>query len=137
MKINDTLNKIKEIASDNLPTLLASAGLADFEVYHVGLSRDANKKSFFVYQNEFKKSYSETTISIFIQLQLPGVSENEAAKYNDIVFDLIFSIPPQYLEMDMLSNCLVDSYSDMQQKSCYSFIMPEWIKEHDNCDLRS
>jgi hypothetical protein len=69
-------------------------------------------------------------------LQLPSITESNAAKYDDVVSDYIFNLDAKKLGLDRIEEVEVDSYSQVTDGVCFSYVMPSWVHENDSCDLK-
>lgn len=134
--IHDTMNTLKTKAEIDLPVLLNAAGLDDFDIYHIGVSRDAKEKGFFVYDNDGLLSYSNHNCALIVFLQMYKTEEIESAKYKDVVKNFLFDLRPELLEFDLLDRIEYDSYYDIKERVGFSFFMPYWTIENSDCDIR-
>jgi hypothetical protein len=132
--LHDILTILKSSAETDLPSLLISAALENFAVYHVGPSRNAKEIGLFIYQDNSNMAYDRETISVMVQLQLYNISGLDAAKYTDIVSEYFRDYEPANIECDMLQMLDVDSWPLDENSTSYVYITCTWTSELDSCD---
>jgi len=110
--------------------------LDDFEVYHIGASRNPQQRGVFIYQDTASISYDMQMASVIIQLQLYRVEEETSAKYSDIVKDYIFKLDPKELGFDLIDKIDFDYILNVDERVSYAFIMPTWRVENDDCNIK-
>jgi len=130
----DILTQLQLDTSTDLPALLATAGLDDFEIYHIGQSKDAQQLGFFIYQNDIKIGYDTNSISIIFQLQLYQVDDLTASKYSDVIIDYFKKYDPNNLKMDYRNSLEYDYYPMETNSANFAFIVAEWQEEIDSCE---
>lgn len=135
ISLKDTLNTLKAKFEIELPALLYDADVSDFDVYHIGSSRDPKQRGLFLYQDNINLNYSRHSISIIVHLQLFEIDEEEAAIYNDVIKDYLWSLDLEDLKFDLLENINCDSYYDVNEMVAYSYIVVSWSVENSDCDL--
>lgn len=138
ISIYNLLKTLKTKLQTDLPGEIYNydENLNDFEVYHIGASRNPQQRGIFIYQDTASIGYDMQSASVIIQLQLFKVEEEESAKYTDIVKDYIFKLDPNELGFDLLDKIDFDYILNVDERVSYAFIMPTWIKENDNCDIK-
>jgi len=134
--MNYVLTKLKELCEINLPALLTAEGLKNFMYYSVGECREPDALGIYFYRNNKGLSVDRQTVDVIIQLQLPSITESNAAKYDDVVSDYIFNLDAKKLGLDRIEEVEVDSYSQVTDGVCFSYVMPSWVHENDSCDLK-
>lgn len=140
LQINEILTTVLTLCQTNLPALLTAAGLDNFDAYDYGPSQDSENNILLFYRDSKSTSFVTQQAKIIIQIQLYATTENgfnelTAAKYEDVVSDYIWSIDPHLLGLDNIDNIDTDSWTDVNNSCMYSFIMPTWYIENDNCDI--
>ena len=138
-KINEILSKIKLDASTEIPAIITSYSLDELEKFEIGQSRDESHKAFFVYQDKLTTREDDNRLELTYQLQLPGVTVLEAAKYTDAIIDWIVgsSTVSEYdfnrIGYDMLESLTVDTYPNVGNITTVIFfdlVIAEYI---DSC----
>lgn len=134
LQISAILAALKTAAETDLPDLLYDADLDNFAVYHIGASKDAEQKGFFIYQNPYNFSYERENFEAIIHLQLFKCEEQTAAAYTDVVKDWLASLAPQTVGCDLLTNMEIDPWYDIKDRSSFVYLYPTWTRDRDTCD---
>lgn len=130
----DILNKFKTDLSADIPDLLYTAGLADFDKYSIGGSRDASKKVLCVYKDEMRHDPGQNYLTMLFQAQIHGVTAETGAKYEDIIFDYLKDYEPVNIEMHNMDGISSDTWPMENSQGVIIFFQVSYSEALDSCD---
>ena len=133
-KIPGILTQFKTVLSANIPALLTAEGLADFDTYTIGQSRNEKEKALCVYKSDSNGDDESNRLTMFFQLQLYGVDYETAEKYGQVVYDYLKDYEPNEIGMNILDNINTDSWPIEQTATTFIYIEISYIEYLDSCD---
>jgi len=132
--IYDILQTLKTDLSDDIPALLETACLDDFDVYTIGGSRNPKEKALCVYKDTVRKDALQNILSLIVQAQLTGVDEITGAKYEDVLIDYFKSYNPEYIEMHILDTMESGTFPIDQSQGMIILMTIQFTEMLDGCD---
>jgi hypothetical protein len=131
---NLQLEKIRASLASVLPTLLTTAGLADFDLYTVGPPKNAESKTLSVYLSEEVDDEDFYYLRVLIQCQLYRVA-NES-DYHSIIFEAIReNVTPLLMGIDRRSSIAADVWPlNKNVSTSFIYYEIEFTEEMDDCD---
>jgi hypothetical protein len=130
----EILTQIQTDAAADLPDLFYASALDDMDVYEIGQSRDDSHKGFFIYQDKVSHDDTMNRVDLIYQLQLPGVSALDAAKYADEVYAWIRDYDFQRIGMTILDNIVVETWPNAKDRTTFIFFDVSVLENLDSCD---
>ncbi len=83
MTISTTTTAVYTALSSNLPALLSSAGVANFEAYYNYRIENPDKRSCSIFPAELRESEDEASLIILVECNLPKIID--PSKYVDVL----------------------------------------------------
>lgn len=130
----DILNKFKTDLSADIPDLLYADGLDDFDKYLIGGSRDAHKKVLCIYKDEMRHDPGQNYLTMLFQAQIPGVTVEIGAKYEDIIFDYLSEYEPVNIGMTNMDGISSDTWPMENTQGIIIFFQVSYSEGLDSCD---
>jgi hypothetical protein len=119
--------------STDLPALLTTEGLDDFDIYKVGGSKNPNEMGFFIYQDNESFDFENDGLSIILQLQLYKKDELTSAKYWDVIKKYMIDYAPSKIGYDILKNITLEYWPTEQRSTSFIYVVLKYDIEIDSC----
>lgn len=132
--IYDILTQIKTDLATDIPGLLHDVSLADFDKYLIGGSRDADKKILLVYKNERRYDPGQNYLTMLIQAQIPGVTAETGAQYEDVIFTYLKEYDPADIGMVTLDGINADTWPMENSQGVLVLFTVSFSEDLDTCD---
>lgn len=132
--IYNTLQTFKEDLEEDLPALLETACLDNFDIYTTGDSRDSKIKALCIYKDTVRKDDSQNILSMIFQAQLSGVNEDTGAKYEDVLINYFMDYDPQNIEMNIVDALESGTFPIDQSQGVFIIIAVQFLEMLDSCD---
>jgi hypothetical protein len=130
----EILETLSTDMSENIPAILTSQGVSDFEEYVIGPSRDAKQRSLCLYINDVSRAVDMNRLAITVQAQLYAVSHEDAIKYAQAVLDYIAGYDVASIGMTDISELALDVYPPDKNRTVFAFIDAVFTEQKDSCD---
>ena len=134
--VNEILTILKNNATAELPSLLSAYGIANFNVYEIGQSRDESDTGFFVYEDKKSWSHDRNQLDLVLQLQLPGLTVLESAKYKEAIFEWISGYDVSGFGMIQIDMIETETWPNVNVNTTIIFFDVSISEELDSCDQR-
>jgi hypothetical protein len=128
------LSVLKTDAASEIPDILYNYGLTDFSVYEIGQSRDERQLGFFIYPDAVNINNSMEKYQIVFQLQLPGVTVDQVAKYTDAVAEWLSGYDMQKIGFTDIENISIDTWPNAKDRSSFVYFDVIFSEQKDSCD---
>ncbi len=110
-KISELLPQLLADMKAELPALLASYGLPDFEAYGIGYPTDQNKTFCALRYSSGERGAASPRFTFTAHLQLPGIETADAYQYIDAASDYLsklngsaYGFPLKTISIELLEN---------------------------------
>jgi len=128
------LQQMQTDTEADIPALLTAAGLVDFHEYVIGPSREHNRSALCLYNDEMVHDIESNRLTLIVQLQLPGIEIETAAKYSAVVFEYFRTYKPARLGMNMLDSIAVDTWPMDNTRVTFVYLTLAYTEQLDSCD---
>lgn len=135
MTISATITAIKTALKTDLPALLATAGLTDFQDYYDYYLENPDKKIVSVYPAEAKDIETQDGLTVLVQVNLPKIIN--PATYVDVIWEYIKSIKAytfNYTTLDRTQAIMYPGDWGGGGGGCYILYELDFNKDKDSCD---
>ena len=123
---------IIDLVSANLPALLATAGLDDFDAYRNKSPLKSDDKEFCVYIDVDDDNTDSQSFGAIIQVQLFG--KDEADEYHSVIMPFLREfLTPAIVGYDIRESIETDVWP-MDSKGSFIYYNVKFTKENSDCD---
>lgn len=132
--IKQKLDLIKDDAAATLPTILATAGLSDFDTYLAEPPNDEEKNQFCVYPDITRSNDTERDFDIICQLQLATKTARESYDYQDIVNNYFIEFDPETIGKQIRGEILSENFPPEEHSGAIIIFTVEFQDDIDDCN---